>query len=162
MALIKDRKVVDDTWTLVADDADVPAAGDVIVGLARFTADADALLGRGGKVGVRVDPTDDVAPLAPYTDKLEVIAVNFPKFADGRGYSKARLLRDRHGYKGELRAVGDVLADQLYLMLRCGIDAFALKDGKDAALSIACLDDLNVAYQGASDDPRPLYRRRAS
>jgi uncharacterized protein (DUF934 family) len=161
MALIRKRKVVEnDSWTLVSDDSEVPPSGDVIVGLARFSEDRAKLLARGDKLGVRIDPTDDVSPLAEHLDALGIVAVNFPKFADGRGYSKARMLRDRHGYKGELRAVGDVLPDQLYLMQRCGIDAFALKDGKDTEKAIACLDHLTVAYQGASDDERPLYRRR--
>ena len=161
MALIKDRKVVtDDSWQLIADDAEVPASGDVIVGLARFVADKGGLLAREGKLGVRVDPTDDVQALKEDVGKLGLIAVNFPKFADGRGYSNARVLPERIGYEGELRAIGDVLADQLYYMQRCGMDSFALKDGKDAAKAIACLDDLTVTYQGAADDARPLYRRR--
>ena len=161
MALIKNKQVVDsDPWTLVADDADLPAEGDIVVGLARYQSEADALKARSGRVGVRVDPTDDVEPLKDAVGNLELVAVNFPKFADGRGYSKARLLRDRYGYKGELRAVGQVLGDQLAYMARCGMDAFQLVDGKDIDAAIACMGDIEVHYQGASDDPRPLYRRR--
>lgn len=161
MALIKKKQVVEnDPWTSIADDADLPAEGDIVVGLARYQAESAALAARGGRVGVRVDPTDDVAALADLVDDLDLITVNFPKFADGRGYSKARLLRDRLGYRGELRAVGQVLSDQLAYMTRCGIDAFELVDGKNIDNALACLDHLTVHYQGAADDPRPLYRRR--
>jgi uncharacterized protein (DUF934 family) len=159
MALIKDGKVVSDEWVLVDDQQAVPASGDVIVGLQRLLENAAELEIRSGKLGVRLDPEDEVGKLEDSLNRLELIAINFPKFADGRGYSKARLLRERFEYKRELRAVGDVLADQLYLMRRCGIDSFQLKDGKDAAKAIACLNDLSVAYQGASDEPLPIYRR---
>ena len=91
---------------------------------------------------------------------MDLVAINFPKFGDGRGYSKARLLRERHGYKGELRAVGEVLGDQLFYMHRCGFDAFELVDGKDVDGRPALPRTISrVTYQAATDDPRPLYRR---
>ena len=126
----------------------------------RFLDVANALPSREGRLGVRIDPTDEIAGLVAHLDKLALVAIHFPKFADGRGYSKARLIRERHGFEGEIRAIGDVLADQLFYMGRCGMDAFELKDGKAPEKSLACLDDLKVRYQGASDEPLPLYRRR--
>jgi uncharacterized protein (DUF934 family) len=87
------------------------------------------------------------------------VAINFPKFGDGRGYTKARLLRERFAYKGEVRAVGEVLGDQLFYMARCGFDAFALVDGKDTQAALRCLQDFSVTYQAATDEARPLYRR---
>ena len=88
--------------------------------------------------------------------------MNFPKFTDGRGYSTARLLRERYGYTGELRAIGDVLHDQLFYMARCGFDAFALKDGKDVAKAVNAFETFMTPYQAAVDQPQPLFRRRAA
>lgn len=160
MPLIKNKQLVtDDSYVLVADNAEPPASGDLIVGLKRFLADEAALRARGGKVGVRIDPEDEVSEAQRALAKADLVALSFPKFGDGRAYSKARLFRERFAYKGELRAVGEVLADQLQYMARCGIDAFALTEGKDVAAAIRAMDDFTVTYQGATDDPLPLYRR---
>src|SRR5690606_12426030 len=91
---------------------------------------------------------------------FQVVALNFPAFTDGRHYSSARLLRERYGYKGEVRAIGDVLRDQLFLMRRCGFDAFAVRPDRDPYDALLGLKDFSVTYQAASDDPRPLFRRR--
>ncbi|MFT3928162.1 MAG: DUF934 domain-containing protein [Myxococcales bacterium] len=160
MALIKGTQVVSgDSWQSVPDGQPVPETGDVVVGLARFANDAAALAAHKGKLGVRVDPEDDLAALVAVLPKVALVAINFPKFGDGRGYSKARLLRERHAYKGELRAVGEVLGDQLFYMHRCGFDAYELVEGKDLDAALRCLADFSVTYQAATDDPRPLYRR---
>src|SRR5687768_6259847 len=116
--LIKNQAVVDDSWTVLRDAtslADIPANGAVVVPLGLWLAHRDALLAR-GDVGVWLAPKDDPADLVPDLPALSVVAVDFPKFGDGRGYSIARLLRDRYGYRAELRAIGDVLRDQLYAM----------------------------------------------
>ena len=160
MPLIKQNKLVEsDSWQFIADEAELPAQGDVVVSLKRLLANADALRARPGKLGVRIDPEDDVEQAKLALDQVALVALTFPKFGDGRAYSKARLFRDRFGYKGELRAVGEVLADQLQYMSRCGFDAFQLAEGKDLASALRALSDFTVTYQGASDDPRPLYRR---
>jgi uncharacterized protein (DUF934 family) len=143
----------------VPDEQPVPESGDVVVGLARFAADSGALAAHKGRLGLRLDPEDDLSQAVTVLPKLELVAISFPKFGDGRGYSKARLLRERYGYKGELRAVGEVLGDQLFYMHRCGFDAFELVDGKDVGAALHCLNDFSVTYQAATDDPRPLYRR---
>jgi uncharacterized protein (DUF934 family) len=160
MALIKgDRIVPDDGFRWFADDQALPAEGNLLVSLARFERDAAALAGHQGKVGLRVDPEDDLSRVVPLLSKVQLVAIHFPKFGDGRGYSKARLLRERHGYRGELRAVGEVLADQLFYMTRCGFDAFELVEGKDVQAALHALKGFSVTYQAATDDPRPLYRR---
>jgi uncharacterized protein (DUF934 family) len=146
-----------DSWIFVADDQPVPASGDVVVSLARLS-DA-ALSGRSGKVGVRLESTDELDALIPQLAKVSLVAVNFPKFGDGRGYSKARLLRERHAFAGEIRAIGEVLSDQLFFMMRCGFDTFALLDGKDVQAALAAFKDFSVTYQAATDEARPLYRR---
>ena len=88
--------------------------------------------------------------------------MNFPKFTDGRGYSSARLLRDRYSFRGEIRAIGDVLQDQLFYMKRCGIDAYALREDKDIVAALASLRDFSETYQAAVDQPQPLFRRRTA
>ena len=95
-------------------------------------------------------------------NELPVIAVNFPKFSDGRGYSIGRLLRERFGYKNELRAIGDVLLDQLQFMKRCGFDAYVLRADKDINKAARCLNFFSQGYQAATDTEIPLFRRRAS
>jgi uncharacterized protein (DUF934 family) len=163
MRVIKDRKIIDDGWTLLAADAPIPPSGDVIVSVALWTAydaalESGAAGARSGQLGV-VLRSDELPEQVPHLERLPLIAIDFPKFGDGRGYTSARLLRERLGYKGELRAVGDVLRDQLFYMARCGIDSFALKPGKDIEGALAAFDDFSVAYQPAADDPRPLFRR---
>jgi uncharacterized protein (DUF934 family) len=143
----------------VKDEEALPAGKDVVVSLARFKGDADALASHDARVGVQVEPTEDIDDVASKLAKLPLLAIHFPKFGDGRGYSHARRLRDRFGFKGELRAVGEVLTDQLFYMMRCGFDAFALVEGKDVQAALQGFEVFSVTYQAATDDPRPLYRR---
>jgi uncharacterized protein (DUF934 family) len=160
MALLKDHKVVaNDPWLLVKDDQPVPAQGDVILGWARFDREDTDFCAREGRLGFRIDPEDDLLQVITHLPKVELIAIHFPKFGDGRGYSKARLLRERYHFKGELRAVGEVLTDQLFYMLRCGFDSFQLADGKDTQAALDAFQTFSVTYQGATDDARPLFRR---
>lgn len=93
---------------------------------------------------------------------LDLIAVHFPKFADGRGYSTASLLRLRYGYTGELRAFGDVGRDQLFYLARVGFDSFLISEGRDAAAALCSFDDFSEVYQSATDQSLPLFRRRAA
>jgi uncharacterized protein (DUF934 family) len=107
-----------------------------------------------------LEPADDPAMLAGAAGLAGVIAVNFPRFGDGRGYSIARLLRERYGYKGELRAVGEVARDHLQAMSRCGFDAFQLREGEDPLEALAAFDDFSDSYQATVAQPQPLFRRR--
>jgi uncharacterized protein (DUF934 family) len=113
-------------------------------------------------IGVWLDSHDEPEILAGVVNELPVIAVNFPKFSDGRGYSIARLLRERLNYRHELRAVGDVLLDQLQFMKRCGFDAYVLRADKDINKAARCLNFFTQGYQAATDTDEPLFRRRAS
>ena len=108
-----------------------------------------------------LEPTDDPAILAGALGGARVIAVNFPKFGDGRGYSIGRLLRERYGFQGELRAVGEVARDHLYAMAQCGFDAFELRAGEDAQEALAAFGDFSENYQATAARPEPLFRRRA-
>ena len=96
---------------------------------------------------VRLEPSDDPAAVAERIARAARVEVNFPKFGDGRGYSIARLLRERHGYRGELRAVGQVARDHLYFMERCGFDAFLLREGEDPHEALRGFEDFSAAYQ---------------
>jgi phosphoadenosine phosphosulfate reductase len=161
--LIKNRTVVDDGWILLrqaASLADVPDGVPVIVPLALWLERRAALHAR-GDVGVWLAPTDDPVALLPDLATLSLIAVEFPKFGDGRGYSTARLLRDRYGYRGELRAIGDVLRDQLFALSECGFDAFAIREDRDPVEALAGFDDFaQGVYTSTSRTPRPWFRRR--
>jgi uncharacterized protein (DUF934 family) len=160
--LIKDRAVVADRWTLLPADAtrvDIPAGIPVIVPLALWKAERPALLAR-GEVGVRLAPSDDPAELAADVAVLPLVAVDFPQFTDGRGYSIGRLLRERYAFAGELRAIGDVLRDQLYALEQCGFDAFAVRADRSALEALAGLNDLTGVYAPTAKVPQPWFRRR--
>ena len=157
--LIKNKRIAPDSWQQLKPAADcglpdLPATGDWIVPLALWTAQRAPLPQRGGhsgRSGVLLENTDDPRVLVADFNRLALIAVRFPKFTDGRGYSIARLLR-RLGWKGELRAVGDVLRDQLFYMTRCGFDAFALREDQDPQVALTAFNDFTVSYQPAIDD----------
>ncbi len=107
-----------------------------------------------------LEASDDPALVAGALGEARVVAVRFPKFGDGRAYSIARLLRERHGYKGELRAIGEVGRDHLYYMAQCGFDAFELRAGEDPQEALAAFGDFSTSYQSTSAQPLPLFRRR--
>lgn len=151
-----------DDWILAADpQAEVPDGARVLLPLARWQAESAQWRTRAAALGVLLGPADDPAQVAPDLGALALVAVDFPSFTDGRGYSIARLLRERHGWRGELRAVGEVLRDQLFYLARCGFDAFALADGEDAQAALAGFSVFSEAYQGGTDRP-PLFARRAA
>jgi uncharacterized protein (DUF934 family) len=159
MALIRNRAIATDSWRSLEDGA-LPAEGDVVVPLAVWLSERERLLARTGRLGVLLQPNDEPALIADDLAHLALIAVHFPVFTDGRGYSTARLLRERYGWRGELRAVGDVQCDQLFYLARVGFDAFELRRGEDAATAAAAFDDFSETYQAAADQPLPLFRRR--
>ena len=158
--IIVDGTVVEDRWTLI-NDAAIPATGAVIVPLAVWLAQRDALLAR-GDIGVWIAPHEEVESLAEDIGQLPIIAVDFPVFTDGRGFSTGRLLRDRYGFKGELRAVGDVFKDTLLYLWRCGFNAFAVRADKNIHEALKGLRDFTEFYQAAADQPLPLFRRRSA
>ncbi|MBM3537123.1 MAG: DUF934 domain-containing protein [Alphaproteobacteria bacterium] len=151
MPLLKGGVVAVDRWQCAANGETLPADGPVIVPFVRWRAERETLIGRNAPVGVRLTNTDPVADLAPDLDRLELIVLEFPKFTDGRAYSQARLLRERYGYRGELRAAGNVLRDQLLFMQRCGFDAFELTQGQPVQAWVAATNEFTVFYQPAGD-----------
>jgi len=115
-----------------------------------------------GEPGVLLGPSDDPASIAGRLEGIAVIAVEFPQFTDGRGYSIGRLLRERYGYTGELRAVGEVLRDNLFYLSRCGYDSFVLAEGANLETALESLSDFSEGYQASVERPQPLFRRRAA
>ncbi len=161
--IIKNNEVIDETWHLLPKDAsfdELSNCDDLIVPLALWREHGHALQARDGGLGVWLDSDEEAEEIGVDVDKFQVIALNFPAFTDGRSYSNARLLRDRYGFKGELRAIGDVLRDQLFYLHRCGFDAFAIRADKDPYEALEGLKDFSVTYQAATDEPLPLFRRR--
>ncbi len=161
MQLIRDRAVVADGFVYLDDTVAAPDDADVIVSLARYRAERAAFAARRGKLGVRVTSDTDPDELAADLDGVALVAVEFPKFTDGRGYSIAYVLRVHHGYRGELRAIGNVLPDQLILMERSGFDAFEVDRTKDASAALAAFEMQPVRYQATALERRPLYARTA-
>jgi len=161
--LIKYTEVVDETWHLLPKDFsidEITNCDDYIVPLQLWREHSRMLLARDGGLGIWLDADEEAEEIGEDVASFQVIALNFPAFTDGRNYSNARLLRDRYGFKGELRAIGDVLRDQLFYMHRCGFDAFAVRPDKDPYEALEGLKDFSVTYQAATDEPLPLFRRR--
>lgn len=161
-----DGSIRNDDWAVVPRPADgdslaVPEGQRSLIPADLWLAGYEHYAGR-EDIGVWFDSHEEPEVLAGKVNELPVIAVNFPKFSDGRGYSIARLLRERFGYNNELRAIGDVLLDQLQFMKRCGFDTFALREDKDITKAAKCLNFFSQGYQAATDTDEPLFRRRAS
>ena len=160
MPLVKGGKITNDTLVHVADGAELPGHGAVLISAARFLEDPEKLLGRSGGIGVIWPSNRDLDDLVPYLDRIAAVALVFPTFRDGRAYSQARLLRERHLYRGELRATGQVLRDQFVFMLRAGFDAFEVKKQADAEAFAQTAKRYSVFYQPTGDGrPTALNRR---
>ncbi|BAM87185.1 hypothetical protein S58_11750 [Bradyrhizobium oligotrophicum S58] len=152
MPLVKGGHIIADEFVRITDDAELPAQGAILVSETRLLADPQALLGRtGGKCGVIWPNNRDVDDLVPHLDRLALVGLVFPSFRDGRAYTQARLLRERYGYRGELRATGQVLRDQFVFMLRAGFDAFEVKKQADAEAFTETVKRYSVFYQPAGD-----------
>lgn len=159
MPLIKQGAAVADKWTYVEADEALPETGAVTLPLARFVEESSTLNGRNIELGVRLEPGDDVELLVPYLQNLTLIEVNFPKYTDGRGYSHAQMLRRRHEYAGELRAVGHVLQDQIFYMNRSGFDAYKTARA-DLSNVLEALGEFAEVYQLAAGAHEPVFRKR--
>jgi uncharacterized protein (DUF934 family) len=151
MPLVKSGKITNDGFVHVADDDPLPEGGAILISAARFLGDPETLSRRAGGTGVIWPNNRDVDDLVPYLDRLAVIGLVFPTFRDGRAYSQARLLRERHLYRGELRATGQVLRDQFVFMLRAGFDAFEVKKASDAEAFALTAKRYSVFYQPTGD-----------
>ena len=160
MKLIKDGGFVDDPFVTLADDDPQPANG-TIVSLARFEKERDALIARNAPLGVRLKSDESPERLGSDIDRLSVIVLEFPKFRDGRAFSWARMLRTRLRFKGEIRAAGHFLYDQLAYLTRVGVDAFEVPDGFTIAEFDRAMGEITNVYQPSADG-RPTIRQLRS
>ena len=160
MPLVKNGKILGDAFVHVADDAEIPGDGAILISSTRFLGDPETLSRRTGKTGVIWPNNRDVDDLVPYLYRLAVIGLVFPTFRDGRAYSQARLLRERYSYRGELRATGQVLRDQFVFMLRAGFDAFEVKKESDAEAFALTAKRYSVFYQPTGDGRITALHRR--
>ena len=165
--LIKGRRVVADSWQLLergpaGESPVVPASGDMIVPLSLWLSHREHFLAYPSRLGVWLDSSERPESIAGGVERFPLVAVKFPQFADGRGYSIARLLRERYRFKGELRAFGDVLLDHLYFLEQCGFDAFALREDQDAQAALSAFGAFSDGYQTSVLRPLPLFRRRTA
>ncbi len=164
--LIKDGVLHDDSWTVLqtATGPEVlqvmPPGRNLIVPLQFWKSYPQELEEYNGEFTIWLDSNENVNDIGESLHDFPVIALNFPVFSDGRSYSNARELREHFDYKGEVRAIGDVLRDQLFYMSRCGFDAFDLRYDQDPQACLAAFEDFSTNYQATVAEPLPLYRRR--
>ncbi len=162
MQVIKNKEIINDDWQLVREieiDAPVPE-GKVILPIAYWQENRDAILKQNSEYAVWIDGSVETEVVLDDLDRFSIIALDFPAFKDGRSYTHASLLKTRYNYKGDLRAIGDVLQDQLFFMHRCGIDSYAIREDKDIEEAIKSLNGFSVRYQAAADDALPIYKQR--
>lgn len=151
--LIRQGNIIEDTWVPLNPDISVPASGQ-ICNLQQW----QQLVDKRGSA-VQLESGEEPSPLFEFLGQIQLVVINFPVFTDGRGFSYARDLRER-GYRGELRAGGHIIRDQLTYLHRCGFDAFQMADQSGLEAALASLGDFSEHYQAAIDQPLPLFRRR--
>jgi uncharacterized protein (DUF934 family) len=152
--------IVEDRFERVADEAALPESGAILVSLERFSAEKEALRSREGELGVWLQSSESPAAIAEDLGRIALVALDFPIFSDGRAYSSARLLRERYGYKGELRAIGDVLCEQLTFMLRSGFDSFEMQSADALDEFDSVVTEVRVVYQPTADGQATAIDRR--
>lgn len=160
--LLKDQVISDDHFQILPHDeihAPLPE-GNLLVHVSAIDVAIKANTEHKGQIGIWFDSADEPEMVADALNPFEVIAVNFPKFMDGRGYSIARLLRERFSYRGDVRAIGDVLVDQLYFLQRCGFSSFRLREDQNPDYAVEALTTFSTNYQTAADNLTPVYRQR--
>jgi uncharacterized protein (DUF934 family) len=163
LRVIKDNQIIEDSWERIAAieaGQQVPVDGDIIVPFSYWKENRDSMTQRTGNTAVCLNGEDRIEEIADHLSAFSLIALDFPLYKDGRCYSHARVLRDRYDYKGDIRAVGDVLRDQLFYMHRCGISSFHVRADKDIEDALNAFKDFSVKYQTAADGALPIYKIR--
>lgn len=158
--ILKDTQVVSDNWLLLDDSAESIPTGDILMSYEQWQTFSGQLSNHDGKLAVWLEGHAEIEQIIEPLLDLPLIAINFPKFADGRGFSSARLIRERYNYSGELRAIGGFIRDQLYLLNRCGFNAFQFSDENELSDAAESLKDFSENYQVSVDQENPLFRRR--
>lgn len=158
--LLKDNQIIDDSWLILDDSAETLPSGNILLSLEQWQQFSDQLSQHNGELGLWLEGNAEIDTVIDSLQQLSLIAIKFPKFVDGRGFSLARLLRERYNYNGELRAIGEFIRDQLYLLKRCGFNAFQLTEDQDLSEASKSLNDFSETYQVSADQQEPLFRRR--
>lgn len=148
MNIIKDKKIIEDSWVYVADEDSVPS-GNVIMSLSKWKKEKLAL--NGHKIGIKLLPSESVEEIEGDLGKIALVVLDFPAFTDGRSFSQARLLRSHYGFEGEIRAIGGYMADQVYYLSRVGVNAFQLDSEKELNVALSTMNDFTVKYQESTD-----------
>ncbi len=159
--IIKDKAIIEDSYTLVESADALPTSGDLLIEFAIWQEVKPKLGNHDGKIGVKLLGETEPEEIAEDLTNLDLVAIEFPAFKDGRGYSLARILRERFGFKGELRATGDVLRDQMFYLMRCGFNSFSTREDRCIEEALAGLEDFSVTYQADANEKNPIYQRRA-
>ncbi|WNO11381.1 DUF934 domain-containing protein [Teredinibacter sp. KSP-S5-2] len=157
--LIKDKEIIDDSWSIVREEG--TGNGNQILSLDAFLKAAKEGNLDTERTAVWLASDASIEAIADYVPSLKLIAVDFPAFADGRGFSIGRMLREQYDFTGELRAVGHFMEDQVFYLSRCGFNAFKMEDDCNLESMLNRLNDFSNSYQAAVDEPQPLFRRRA-
>jgi len=152
-ALISSSELLEDNWVTLNDSQAIDKSNNLVVSLGRLQQQWDQLSDLSFGLGVLLEPTDAVEAVLPFLDRLSIIVLQFKVFSDGRAFSQARLLRDRYDYCGAIRAVGDVLCDQLWFMRRSGISQFELAEGEDLELAFSAFSEISFTYQTELKQP---------
>lgn len=160
MTLLRQGQIIQERFASAVDQETIPATGPVLVSLEQWREHRGALLGRGDDLGIWLRPGDSLEEIEADLPKLALIALEFPAFTDGRAYSTARIIRERHGWEGELRAVGDVLLEQLHFMDRSGFDVFDIQAEDAIAAWQTASQDIDVWYQPTSDGRKTALDHR--
>jgi len=158
--LLKDNQIIEDSWAFLDDSAETLPSGNLLLSLEQWQQFSDQLSQHNGELGLWLEGNAEIDAVIDSLQQLSLIAIKFPKFVDGRGFSLARLLRERYNYNGELRAIGEFIRDQLYLLKRCGFNAFQLTEDQDLSEASKSLNDFSETYQVSADQQEPLFRRR--
>ena len=158
--LLKDNQIIEDSWAFLDDSAETLPSGNILLSLEQWQQFSDQLSQHNGELGLWLEGNAEIDAVIDSLQQLSLIAIKFPKFVDGRGFSLARLLRERYNYNGELRAIGEFIRDQLYLLKRCGFNAFQLSEDQDLSEASKSLSDFSETYQVSADQQEPLFRRR--
>ncbi|MFA5983485.1 MAG: DUF934 domain-containing protein [Methylococcaceae bacterium] len=146
MQIIKNQQIIDDTWLSLADD-DAIKTGDICISLSRWQQDKAQLINHQGLLGVQIEPTEVISDIAADLGQFAMVAINFPVFSDGRGFSHAQMLSGQYGYTGEIRAVGQFMVEQVFYLSRVGFNSFCLANPAELPGALASLNDFSVSYQ---------------
>lgn len=162
MQIIKNHKIVDDQWQYFTEkfDTSMPPDGNIIITLKAWKTAKENLITRQSKLGIKLNSDELLPEIVDDLDYFEIISLDFTPYKDGRHFSTARLLRERYHYKGEIRATGEVLRDQLLYMQRVGFDAFELGSNQDLNAALTAFNEFSTAYQPTANPHSPFYQKK--